>query len=1074
MKNKRNWNRKAAILAAAVLTSTCFFAGNIPAYADGITVDANVSGGSRNIASGQNSSVSGGTGNTASGYSSSVSGGSVNTASGFTSSVTGGSGNTASGLDSSVSGGEANTTSGRNSSVSGGGANTASGLDSSVSGGTVNKASGVESSVSGGRANTASGSCSSVSGGSHNITIGDSSSVSGGGSNHALGLHSSIQGGGANIAWGDASSIGGGLGNSTIGEYSYSAGGTRSRVQGKYSTGIGGGSTGTDAEYAVAIGHGAVAIGKNSIAIGVLSVASEDNVISFGHKAKDVDISLSVLTWPQRTDKDSSGNIIKNADGTTNDYTKAPTLTAPTTYGSDLYNRLVNVADGEDEHDVATVGQLNKKLDADASNVDLDAWAKKLGTGKIASGNTDLVTGGTVYTEVRPATDGNYVHTAFTTAANLKALDTQVKGNADHISTINTTLSGLGSSYSKIDLSNLNDNGKAKIRDLSKSAVKVVNGKNTKVRTGESGDATTYAVDVDTDAVTDTVKAGMKTELDTKANVDASNINAGVWATKLGTGTIASGNTGLVTGGTVYTEVRPTTDGNYIHTASTTAANLTALDKQVNKNANSISTINTTVDNLNDTVSKISTTGFSGDMKNQKITNLAAGTDAADAVNKGQMDKADADTLSLAKTYTNTAVNTAKNEAINASKNYTDTTVNTAKDEAINASKDYTNKTVKTAFDQSKNYTDEKVSNINNSIKNLQDSDGLNVKYTDSTKKSVDLNKATITNLGSGSIAENSSDAVNGGDVYQYVKNHANGGVEVDDNGNSVVNKNFIVNGDTTIKGDTNLQNTTVNKKLTVAGDTDLQNTTVNQKLTVNGDTNLQNTTVNKNLTVSGDTDLQNTTVNKNLTVNGYTTLGQTTINKQLAVQGNTYISQNLAVGGNATVAQNLVVGNTIAAKQVVADDAIIGGHSVIDEFNLQREDTDRVGAGAAALAALQYLPYEDGSKLVGGAGYGHYRGKNAGAVGLRYYPNRDVAFSMASTVGNGDTMLNAGVSFRIGSGTGSVHSIPDTNKVLKETQALNKALAERLDKVEKELKQSNDTNEELMKRLAALEAKMK
>ena len=227
-------------------------------------------------------------------------------------------------------------------------------------------------------------------------------------------------------------------------------------------------------------------------------------------------------------------------------------------------------------------------------------------------------------------------------------------------------------------------------------------------------------------------------------------------------------------------------------------------------------------------------------------------------------------------------------------------------------------------------------------------------------------------------------------------------------------------------------------------------------------------------MTVSGDTDLQNTTVNKNLTVNGYTTLGQTTINKQLAVQGNTYISQNLAVGGNATVAQNLVVGNTIAAKQVVADDAIIGGHSVIDEFNRQREDTDRVGAGAAALAALQYLPYEDGSKLVGGAGYGHYRGKNAGAVGLRYYPNRDVAFSMASTVGNGDTMLNAGVSFRIGSGTGSVHSIPDTNKVLKETQALNKALAERLDKVEKELKQSNDTNEELMKRLAALEAKMK
>ena len=135
----------------------------------------------------------------------------------------------------------------------------------------------------------------------------------------------------------------------------------------------------------------------------------------------------------------------------------------------------------------------------------------------------------------------------------------------------------------------------------------------------------------------------------------------------------------------------------------------------------------------------------------------------------------------------------------------------------------------------------------------------------------------------------------------------------------------------------------------------------------------------------------------------------------------------------------------------------------------------------------MQYLPYEDGSKLVGGAGYGHYRGRNAGAVGLRYYPNRDVAFSMASTVGNGDTMLNAGVSFRIGSGTGSIHSSADPQKVIQETKALNKALEDRLNKVENELKELReskearesseikelkDINKELMKRIEVLEAK--
>jgi hypothetical protein len=987
MKNKRKWNRKAAILAAAVLTSTCFFAGNIPAYADGTTVSANVTGGFGNTASGKNSSVSGGKSNIASGEDSSISGGDNNVAAGNYSSVVGGSYNIAGGYKdpfggnlvktdaisatvsggtlnaaaggcSSVSGGMQNTASADSSSVSGGLLNTASGFVSSVSGGHLNASSGTYSSVSGGSGNIASGVNSSVSGGASNIALGMNSSVNGGSVNHTLGDESSISGGQGNVAWGQYSSISGGFDNLTIGKNSYSAGGLNSIVQGNYSTGIGGGSTGADAEHAVAIGYQSIAIGKKSIAIGWDSVASEPGVVSFGHKANDV--SGYTVTWTQRTDKDSAGNIIKNADGTTNDYTKAPTITA-TTYSSDSYNRLVNVADGEDDHDVATVGQLNKKLDADASNVDLDAWAKKLGTGKIASGdtglvtggtvytevrpttdgkyihptsttaanltaldtqvkdnadhistinttlsglgssysktdlsnlndngkakirdlsksavkvvngkntkvrtgesgdattyavdvdtdavtdtvkagmkteldakanvdasnidagvwatklgtgtiasgNTGLVTGGTVYTEVRPTTDGNYVHTASMTAANLKALDTQVKGNADHISTINTTLSGLGSSYSKTDLSNLNDNGKAKIRDLSKSAVKVVNGKNTKVRTGESGDATTYAVDVDTDAVTNTVKAGMKTELDAKANVNASNIDAGVWATKLGTGTIASGNTGLVTGGTVYTEVRPTTDGNYIHTASTTAANLKALDMQVKGNANSISTINTTVDNLNNTVSNLSTTGFSGDMKNKKITNLADGTDDGDAVNKGQMDKADTATLNKAESYTDSKVNTAKTEAINKAKTYTDS----AKAEAINTAKFYTDTSISTAktddLNQSKQYTDNQVSNINNSIKNLQESDGLNVKYTDNTKKNVALNNAKIQNLGSGNIKDGSTDAVNGGDVYKYVKDHANGGVEVDDKGNSVVNKNFIVNGDTTIKGDTNLQ----------------------------------------------------------------------------------------------------------------------------------------------------------------------------------------------------------------------------------------------------------------------------
>jgi hypothetical protein len=103
---------------------------------------ASVSGGSYNIASGENSSVSGGSNNTASGTVSSVSGGQLNRASDDRSSVSGGFNNTASGDSSSVSGGQINTASGSASSVSGGRENAASGRNSSVSGGINRDASG--------------------------------------------------------------------------------------------------------------------------------------------------------------------------------------------------------------------------------------------------------------------------------------------------------------------------------------------------------------------------------------------------------------------------------------------------------------------------------------------------------------------------------------------------------------------------------------------------------------------------------------------------------------------------------------------------------------------------------------------------------------------------------------------------------------------------------------------------------------------------------------------------------------------------------------------------------------------
>lgn len=77
----------------------------------------------------------------------------------------------------------------------------------------------------------------------------------------------------------------------------------------------------------------------------------------------------------------------------------------------------------------------------------------------------------------------------------------------------------------------------------------------------------------------------------------------------------------------------------------------------------------------------------------------------------------------------------------------------------------------------------------------------------------------------------------------------------------------------------------------------------------------------------------------------------------------------------------------------------------------------DEVGAGAAALAALHPLDFDPDDKWDFAAGYGNYRGENAVAIGAFYRPNEDTMFSVGGTVGNGDNMINAGVSFKLGQG---------------------------------------------------------
>lgn len=117
---------------------------------------------------------------------------------------------------------------------------------------------------------------------------------------------------------------------------------------------------------------------------------------------------------------------------------------------------------------------------------------------------------------------------------------------------------------------------------------------------------------------------------------------------------------------------------------------------------------------------------------------------------------------------------------------------------------------------------------------------------------------------------------------------------------------------------------------------------------------------------------------------------------------------------------------------------------------NIARLDkrVNRGVAGAAALAALHPLDFDPDAKWDFAAGYGHYHNGNAAALGAFYRPNEDVQLSVGSTLGNGETVVNAGLSVKVGAHSNVSRSRVAIGKEvleLKKTVALQNAQIQKL-----------------------------
>ena len=146
----------------------------------------------------------------------------------------------------------------------------------------------------------------------------------------------------------------------------------------------------------------------------------------------------------------------------------------------------------------------------------------------------------------------------------------------------------------------------------------------------------------------------------------------------------------------------------------------------------------------------------------------------------------------------------------------------------------------------------------------------------------------------------------------------------------------------------------------------------------------------------------------------------------ELKVDGKTYIDKN-GLNANGMKITNVADGKEnsdavnvgqLKESEKTINNRIDGVENQVvnntNRINKLGSRVNKVGAGAVALAALHPMDFDPDDKLTFSAGYGNYAGENAAAIGAYYRPDEKVMFSVAGTVGNGENMVNAGVSFAL------------------------------------------------------------
>lgn len=219
------------------------------------------------------------------------------------------------------------------------------------------------------------------------------------------------------------------------------------------------------------------------------------------------------------------------------------------------------------------------------------------------------------------------------------------------------------------------------------------------------------------------------------------------------------------------------------------------------------------------------------------------------------------------------------------------------------------------------------------------------------------------------------------------------------------------------------------------------------EKLSINGDKKNISTSVNGNsiqVKLNDEIDVNKVTAgtvsvgNTTITTDGLTIKDGPSITKTGGIYGGNQKVTGVAAGEISSTSTDAVNGSQLfATNQQVAQNA--------QSISKLGNRINKVGAGAAALAALHPLDFDPDDKWDFAAGYGNYNGENAAAIGAYYRPNEDTMFSVGGSFGNGENMVNAGISLKLGQGnhvsTSKVAMAKEIKDLRKELEGLKSAL---------------------------------